>query len=81
MPVGSDEQAVTLMNDSRYGLTGSIWTSDAAAAERLSPRIGCSIFGASLRFLTLCRKSTWRPISSASFPGWLRWIPRQRETR
>jgi len=32
MPVEGDEQAVALMNDSRYGLTASIWTGDADAA-------------------------------------------------
>ena len=26
MPVKSDEEAIALMNDSRYGLTASIWT-------------------------------------------------------
>jgi acyl-CoA reductase-like NAD-dependent aldehyde dehydrogenase len=35
MPVESDEEAVRLMNDSRYGLTASIWTADADAAVRL----------------------------------------------
>ncbi len=35
MPVDSDEEAVRLMNDSRYGLTASIWTSDAEAALRI----------------------------------------------
>lgn len=39
MPVDTDEQAVTLMNDSHYGLTASIWTSDPVAAEQLAPRI------------------------------------------
>lgn len=35
MPVDSDEDAVRLMNDSRYGLTASIWTADAGAALRI----------------------------------------------
>ncbi len=39
MPVDSDEEAVRLMNDSRYGLTASIWTSDADAAVRLGGEI------------------------------------------
>ena len=39
MPVDSDEQAVALMNDSRYGLTASIWTADAEAALALGARV------------------------------------------
>lgn len=35
MPVRSDEEAVFLMNDSRYGLTASIWTTDRRAAEAI----------------------------------------------
>lgn len=35
MPVGSDEEAIQLMNDSPYGLSASIWTQDMAAAERI----------------------------------------------
>ncbi|MNP12783.1 Aldehyde dehydrogenase PuuC [compost metagenome] len=35
MPVCSEEQAITLMNDSPFGLTASIWTADLAAAERI----------------------------------------------
>jgi acyl-CoA reductase-like NAD-dependent aldehyde dehydrogenase len=39
MPVASDEQAIALMNDSRYGLTASIWTQDADAAVRIGDRV------------------------------------------
>jgi acyl-CoA reductase-like NAD-dependent aldehyde dehydrogenase len=39
MPVAGDEQAIDLMNDSRYGLTASIWTSDADAALRIGERV------------------------------------------
>ena len=33
MKVKADEEAIALMNDSPYGLTASIWTSDVDAAE------------------------------------------------
>ncbi len=39
MPVDSDEEAIALMNDSRYGLSASIWTQDADAAERIGAQI------------------------------------------
>jgi acyl-CoA reductase-like NAD-dependent aldehyde dehydrogenase len=39
MPVDSDETALSLMNDSRYGLTASIWTGDADAAMALAERV------------------------------------------
>ena len=39
MPVKSDEEAIALMNDSRYGLTASIWTADADAALRIGERV------------------------------------------
>jgi acyl-CoA reductase-like NAD-dependent aldehyde dehydrogenase len=39
MPVESDEQAIQLMNDSRYGLTASIWTTDPEAAVRIGDRV------------------------------------------
>ena len=39
MPVSGDDEAVELMNDSRYGLTASIWTADTEAAIALGDRI------------------------------------------
>jgi acyl-CoA reductase-like NAD-dependent aldehyde dehydrogenase len=38
-PVRDDEEAIALMNDSRYGLTASIWTTDAEAALRIGDRV------------------------------------------
>jgi acyl-CoA reductase-like NAD-dependent aldehyde dehydrogenase len=39
MRVAGDEEAVRLMNDSAFGLTASIWTSDLEAAERLAAQV------------------------------------------
>jgi acyl-CoA reductase-like NAD-dependent aldehyde dehydrogenase len=39
MSVQSDEEAITLMNDSAYGLTAAIWTSDAEAALAIGARV------------------------------------------
>jgi len=39
MKVASDEEAITLMNDSPYGLTASIWTKDLEAAARIGARV------------------------------------------
>jgi acyl-CoA reductase-like NAD-dependent aldehyde dehydrogenase len=37
--VSGDDEAVRLMNDSRYGLTASIWTADADAALTIGERV------------------------------------------
>jgi acyl-CoA reductase-like NAD-dependent aldehyde dehydrogenase len=39
MPVNEDEEAIRLMNDSHYGLTASIWTTDVEAALRIGDQI------------------------------------------
>lgn len=44
MAVESDDEAIELMNDSSYGLTVSVWTSDAKAAEAIGNRVECGVF-------------------------------------
>lgn len=39
MPVLDDAQAIALMNDSPYGLTGSVWTSDVEAAQAIGEQV------------------------------------------
>jgi acyl-CoA reductase-like NAD-dependent aldehyde dehydrogenase len=39
MPFDSEEEAVKLANDSKYGLNSSVWTSDHAKADRVSARL------------------------------------------
>ncbi|MCP4073572.1 MAG: aldehyde dehydrogenase family protein [Hyphomicrobiales bacterium] len=39
MKVSGDEQAIELMNDSDFGLTASIWSNDAEAAQMIGRRI------------------------------------------
>jgi acyl-CoA reductase-like NAD-dependent aldehyde dehydrogenase len=39
MPVASDSEALALMNDSRLGLTGSVWTTDLDTGARLATQI------------------------------------------
>lgn len=39
MKVKNDEEAIALMNDSDYGLTAAIWTSDADAALSIGDRV------------------------------------------
>jgi acyl-CoA reductase-like NAD-dependent aldehyde dehydrogenase len=39
MKVRSDDEAVRLMNDSRYGLTAAIWTQDEEAAIAIGDRV------------------------------------------
>jgi acyl-CoA reductase-like NAD-dependent aldehyde dehydrogenase len=41
MPVDSDEEALAKMNDSRLGLTASVWTSDRERAARFASALEC----------------------------------------
>ena len=38
MPVRSDDEAIALMNDSEFGLTASLWTTDVARAQAVGDR-------------------------------------------
>jgi len=44
MKVKNEDEAVNLMNDSSYGLTACIWTSDKEFAEKFGPRINTGTF-------------------------------------
>jgi acyl-CoA reductase-like NAD-dependent aldehyde dehydrogenase len=44
LPVSSDDEAIKCMNDSPYGLTASIWTSDLDRAIRIGERIETGTF-------------------------------------
>jgi len=44
MPVKDDDEAIRLMNDSKYGLTASIWTTDVDAALSIGDRIETGTF-------------------------------------
>ncbi|MDQ3010780.1 MAG: aldehyde dehydrogenase family protein [Acidobacteriota bacterium] len=44
MSVKDDDEAIRLMNDSRYGLTASIWTADVEAALRIGDQIETGTF-------------------------------------
>jgi acyl-CoA reductase-like NAD-dependent aldehyde dehydrogenase len=39
MKVKSDDEAIRLMNDSKYGLTAALWTSDTDEAEKIGDRL------------------------------------------
>lgn len=39
MKVNTDEQAISLMNDSQFGLTASVWTNDESAALAIGEKI------------------------------------------
>ena len=44
MKVREDDEAVTLMNDSPFGLTASVWSEDEAAAHAIGARVNTGTF-------------------------------------
>lgn len=42
-PFDTEEEAVRLANDSRYGLAATVWTTDLSRAHRVAPRIEAGI--------------------------------------
>ena len=44
MKVNNEDEAAQLMNDSPYGLTACVWTSDKEFAEKFGPRISTGTF-------------------------------------
>ncbi|MBC8026674.1 MAG: aldehyde dehydrogenase family protein [Steroidobacteraceae bacterium] len=44
MRVGSDDEAVDLMNDSDFGLTAAVWTEDADAGMQIGQRVSTGTF-------------------------------------
>ncbi len=43
MPFDSEEEALTLANDSEYGLSATIWTTDLSRAHRVSDKLAAGI--------------------------------------
>ena len=43
LPFDSEQEAITLANDSRYGLSASVWTADLNTANRVSDALSCGM--------------------------------------
>ena len=50
-PFSTDEEAVSMANDSAYGLHASVWTRDARAGRRIASRIQCGTVGVNDAFI------------------------------
>jgi acyl-CoA reductase-like NAD-dependent aldehyde dehydrogenase len=63
MKVASEDEAITLANDSPYGLSGSVWTSDPDRAVRVAKRLETGGVSANAALATLFQ-------SPLPFGGW-----------
>ncbi|WP_346011757.1 2-hydroxymuconic semialdehyde dehydrogenase [Streptomyces sp. SID3343] len=43
MPFDTEDEAIALANDSRYGLAATVWTTDLSRAHRVAPRVEAGI--------------------------------------
>jgi betaine-aldehyde dehydrogenase len=45
IPYDGDDEAVTIANDSDYGLAGSVWTADLARGEAIARQVRTGMIG------------------------------------
>jgi betaine-aldehyde dehydrogenase len=60
IPYDTEDEAITIANDSDYGLAGSVWGPDPEHALALARRIECGTVGVNM----------WTLDPSAPFGGW-----------
>jgi aminomuconate-semialdehyde/2-hydroxymuconate-6-semialdehyde dehydrogenase len=56
-PFDSEEEAVAMVNDTKYGLAASIWTSNLKRAHRVAPQMNVGITWVNCWFLRDLRTS------------------------
>lgn len=79
MPFDTEDEVISLANDSTFGLAASIWTRDISVATRLSQRIQAGIvwmnchnlFDPNLPFGGVKQSGIGRELGSASIEGYL----------
>ena len=79
MPFDDDEEALTLANDTRYGLAASVWTQDLRSAHDLAANIhagtvwvNChNVFDPNLPFGGVKQSGIGRELGKASIDGYL----------
>ena len=77
MKVSSDEEAVTLMNDSEFGLTASIWTKDTDRGYELADQVEAgTVFVNRCDFPSPVSSTTLSFLETAFFPVEFPSLPR-----